>query len=149
MATEILSGASNPSYTNNTGQNVRIIINFMQSAPSGAVLPDTRRQHNINISWAGITVSGGGLVPREGFAIGKNVAYIALERTQFAGIFQSVYGTSQNAGISSPAGAGEPAGGASPFSIGLALPTELMLAPNQRFTATCGAYNIVVIPENG
>lgn len=148
MATEILSGASNPSYTNNTGQNVRIIINFMQSAPSGAVLPDTRRQHNINISWAGITVSGGGLVPREGFAIGKNVAYIALERTQFAGIFQSVYGTSQNAGISGPSTTAT-SSIASPFSIGLALPTELMLAPNQRFTATCGAYNIVVIPENG
>ena len=29
MASQVLSGASNPSYTNNTGQNVRVVINYM------------------------------------------------------------------------------------------------------------------------
>jgi len=30
-----------------------------------------------------------------------------------------------------------------------ALPTEIMLAAGQTFSATCGPYNIVVIPEAG
>jgi len=31
----------------------------------------------------------------------------------------------------------------------IALPTEIMLAPNQSFSAVCGPYNIVIIKEDG
>ena len=31
MASQVLSGNSNPSYTNNTGQNVRVILNFLSN----------------------------------------------------------------------------------------------------------------------
>jgi hypothetical protein len=30
-----------------------------------------------------------------------------------------------------------------------ALPTELMLAPNQTFSAICKIFNIIIIPEGG
>jgi hypothetical protein len=102
MASQVLSGASNPSYTNNTGQNVRIVINYMAS-------PTT-------VSWGGVSASTTGAS-----AIGRNIAGI------------STVGSANNA-IGSTA---------------FALPTELMLSTSQTFTATCGAYNIVVIPEAG
>jgi len=34
MASQILSGASNPRYTNDTGQNVRVILNFLSNPTS-------------------------------------------------------------------------------------------------------------------
>lgn len=77
MASQVFSGASNPSYTNDTGQNVRIILNFISNATS--------------VSWAGISA----------------------------------------------------------LSSSGPLPQELILAPNQVFSAICGPYNIVVIKENG
>jgi hypothetical protein len=103
MASQVLSGSSNVSYTNNTGQNVRIVINFM-STPSA-------------INWAGVSVTINGLT-----AIGRNLA--------------TVGSISSNNSFST---SGTTAGA----------PTELMLAPGQTFSASCGPYNIVVIPEAG
>jgi hypothetical protein len=112
MASQVLSGSSNPSYTNNTGQNVRVIINYMNSPayPDGGT---------IRMSWAGISVSSSSNKVK---AIGKNLA---------AGYFGnlSLYSYTKDDDIS--------------------LPTEIMLAPSQTFSAVCGAYNIVIIPENG
>ena len=39
MASQVLSGTSNPSYTNNTGENVRVVINFMQGFFKVPILP--------------------------------------------------------------------------------------------------------------
>ena len=75
MASQVISGASNPTYTNTTGQNVRVILNFLSNPTV--------------VSWGGASTT-----------------------TQ-------------------------------PF------PAEIMLAPNQRFSATCGPYNLVVIKEDG
>jgi hypothetical protein len=77
MASRVISGSSNPSYTNNTGQNVRIIFNFLSKPTS--------------VNWAGVSASA----------------------------------------TSGP------------------LPQEVMLAPNQSFSAICGPYNIAIIKENG
>jgi len=77
MASQVISGNSNPTYTNNTGQNVRVILNFL-SRPT-------------TVSWAG---------------------------------------------VSSNASSGP-------------LPSEVLLAPNQTFSAICGPYNILVIKEDG
>jgi hypothetical protein len=41
MASQVLSGSSNPSYTNNTGQNVRLLLNVLDNLTS--------------ISWANVT----------------------------------------------------------------------------------------------
>lgn len=43
MAAQILNGLSNPTYSNNTGQNVRVKINFIENP--------------VNISWANVTIS--------------------------------------------------------------------------------------------
>ena len=102
MAAQVLSGSSNPSYTNNTGQNVRVIINYMSSPTA--------------VSWGGVSATA-----TNASAIGRNVAGI------------STVGSANNA-----TGTGA-----------FALPTELMLSTSQTFSATCGAYNIVVIPEAG
>jgi len=116
MASQILSGSGNVSYTNNTGQNVRVIINFMRTSATTDFANAT-----IAISWGGVGVTA----PLR--AIGRNVAF-------------SGPGSSGNNAVPGPTDTNAVPG---------ALPTELMLAPNQTFTAVCGAYNIVVIPEAG
>jgi hypothetical protein len=114
MASTVLSGSgTNITYTNNTGQNVRVVINYMSS-----------RGGTINMSWAG-SVSIMGQVS----AIGRNLAFTTGSQTPIT------------------------ANNASPItgnvSLKAELPTEIMLAPGQTFSAACGAYNIVIIPEAG
>lgn len=75
MASQVLSGSSNPRYLNDTGKNVRVILNFLSNAES--------------VNWAGVS------------------------------------------------------------AILYPLPVEIMLAPNQTFSAVCGPYNIAVIKEDG
>jgi hypothetical protein len=77
MASQVFSGSSNPTYTNNTGKNVRIILNFLSNATA--------------VNWAGVSA----------------------------------------------------------VSTSGPLPKEVMLAPNQSFSAVCGPYNIAVIKEDG
>lgn len=119
MASQVLSGSSNVSYTNNTGQNVRIIVNYMSSSTN-----------NITMSWAGVSVSS------SLSAIGRNLAFsvtgVGYERS--SGIQQYA----QNA--------------VSPFNLNIAtsLPTEIMIASGETFSASnINGYNIVVIPEAG
>lgn len=109
MASQVLSGSSNVSYTNNTGQNVRIVINFM-STPS-------------TINWAGVSITTNSLT-----AIGRNLGFV----------------TSALASVSAGNAYSTSSGGAATGA-----PTEIMLAPGQTFSASCGPYNIVVIPEAG
>jgi len=124
MASQVLSGTGNVSYTNNTGQNVRIVINYMGSVSS----PGSNPTITINWGGGGASVSGQTGVS---YAIGRNLAFTAL-----------VGGQSISAGLAAN-------NGFLPPQTGSTLPTELMLAPGQTFSATCGAYNIVVIPEAG
>ena len=58
MAAQVLSGSGNVSYTNSTGQNVRVVINYLETIGPGA---------GANLSFQGVTV----LIPY-GF-IGKTV----------------------------------------------------------------------------
>jgi hypothetical protein len=136
MASQVLSGSSNVSYTNNTGQNVRVIINFMASTgvDSGGTIISSMR-----ISWAGNTVAADYIR-----AIGRNLAFHTGALT--SSTFGTVSITANNMSASnlinqSPGTAGE--------TVENALPTELMLAPGQTFSAICGAYNVIVIPEAG
>jgi hypothetical protein len=117
MASQVLSGASNPSYTNTTGENVRIIINYMQSV--------------YVISWSGVAVNSN--APR---TIGRNLAFINLSPAADFGVPVNVSGNNM-------------AGGYSTVNPSVGLPTELMIAPGETFSATCGVYNIVIIPEGG
>ena len=52
MASQVFSGSSNPNYFNNTGKNVRVIINFLSNATA--------------VNWAGVSaVSTVGPLPKE------------------------------------------------------------------------------------
>jgi hypothetical protein len=127
MASTILNGSNNLTYTNNTGQNVRIVINYMQTADTST--------GSIGLSWG----NGASAAAATATAFGKNVAFST-------GMISDVKNSKYNI-IN--------ANGMIPFESGpsqhttQALPSEIMLAPGQTFSATCGAYNIVVIPEAG
>lgn len=125
MASTVLSGSSNPSYTNNTGQNVRIIINFMAGTGS------TPSNIAIALNWAGVSASA------RLNSIGRNLAVYSSQT--FA--VNTNLNTADTGALS--------VNNASGYGVSGALPTELMLAPNQTFSANCGAYNIVIIPEAG
>jgi hypothetical protein len=163
MASQILSGSSNPSYTNNTGQNVRIVINYMYSDSND----------NITINWAGQSVTESSIE-----AIGKNIAC----GTAFYGDYfyfpfpfwnwwrrlntplnAQASVTTQNLSINMPVRSvdfdgtrrgfnrwfTDNADQISGFSISVALPLEIFLAPGQTFSAICGSYNILAIKEDG
>lgn len=166
MASQVLSGSSNPNYTNNTGQNVRIIINFMSSSTTG----------EITLNWAGTSITRGNVE-----AIGKNIASASgfygdfgftgfipfgwwkkINQTFFP---SSALGT-QNISIRYPGATSTPdvdftkSGWKrffressnteiTSYSFAIAFPTEIFLAPGQTFSAVCGAYNVVAIPEGG
>jgi len=135
MASQVLSGSSNPSYTNNTGQNVRVVINFMRNVSS--------------ISWAGVSASA----PE--CTIGRNLASLNFFYDYDAApISNPVYVRSVTSSMTGNNLAGNISTANQPEEVSssdfsIALPTELMLASGQTFSATCKAYNIVVIPEAG
>ena len=130
MASTVLSGTGNVTYTNSTGQNVRVVINFMQGPSAGS--PGTFSVFNMSFGGATISVS---LV-----AIGRNLSSGSIINTS-SGAPLAAFG--QNALYSQNTGPS-------------AAPTEIMLAPGQTFSTSApnpsyplGAYNIVVIPEAG
>lgn len=163
MSSQILNGSSDPSYTNNTGQNVRIVINFMYA--------NTR--NSVTINWGGNSVTEYNIE-----AFGKNIACASGFYGDYYGIgwpffswFFGLFGsirqarssiTTQNVAIKLPTtqeifnrtvkgwylwfkSSREIAG----FSMAIALPLEIFLSPGQTFSAICGAYNILVIKEDG
>ena len=148
MASQVLSGTSNPSYTNNTGENVRVVINFMQGFFK--VEPPSNQggtSSTITLNWAGISVSN--VLRNETLTIGRNLAISRLTRdtneTSLAGAPLNVSAINSVITTTALAAVGNNASG----NGGVSLPTELMLAPGQTFSAVCGIHNIVVIPENG
>ena len=179
MASQVLSGAANPNYTNNTGQNVRIVINYMAGTPFVPAVAEQRNSFGgivraaaaavpstITINWAGVSASSSS--NQANTAIGRNLAYSQLFRDTAAGGVQTVRGQDLRPGqpgfvqfdagpsanvtfntvpVTNTISLAAIANNAAGF-VG-SLPTELMLAPGQAFSAVCGVYNIVVIPEAG
>jgi hypothetical protein len=162
MASQVLSGASNPSYTNNTGQNVRIVINYMSGAPVPVLGGSTVGPLvGITLNWAGVSVSAALQ------AIGRNLAFVSAAGTIEEYPFRegialppgSVTGFSISANnansLPTPTRTtvGTTGGNQTQFVVNTptrgSLPLEIMLASGQTFSAVCGVYNIVVIPEAG
>lgn len=149
MASQVFSGTGNFSYTNSTGQNVRVIINFMQASNIGA------NAGGIYISWSGASVGA-----PYAHSIGRNLAgvnAIRIERQNYSNsgnLALSYFPVSnignQGYGFAALNGANMiSVEGPAPQQQNMALPTEIMLAPNQSFSAVCGPYNIVVVKEDG
>jgi hypothetical protein len=64
MASQVISGTSNPSYTNSTGKNVRIIFNFLSRATS--------------VNWAGASANASsGPLPAE-IMLASNQTFSAI-----------------------------------------------------------------------
>jgi hypothetical protein len=150
MASQVLSGATNASYTNNTGQNVRLIINYMTNVTA--------------MTWAGVTVTASART------IGKNVP-ISYSATNFTMTLPTGILNASNISASADPGRitlrGTVAFTSGTSSTGEAIPlrasgtlnltpstnsdfpVELMLSNGQTFSAVCGAYNIISIKEDG
>ena len=127
MASTVLSGSSNVSYTNNTGQNVRVVINYMSGDPD----PST------GYPYIYMSFGSSGTISAIVRAIGRNLAFSTGIGGGSGGIYAAISANNM-AASDSPSG----------YEFNnVALPTEVMLAAGQSFSATCGPYNIVVIPE--
>lgn len=208
MASQVLSGASNASYTNNTGQNVRLIINYMSNVTS--------------MTWAGVNVTATATTIGKdiqnitgdfrGLVLGRSISRVTNLRVgtrnngyqdvreltlsnekvniQVSGVVENQVEGSQIQDVNVTLGTrrysyGDISSGSSsgiltnilgafaPFLLKLRggdrpefagpnifyvpqtiskggnFPAELMLAPNQSFSAICGAFNAIVIKEDG
>jgi hypothetical protein len=170
MASTVLSGSSNPTYTNNTGQNVRVVINFMRSLRttfSRGIF--TLGRETLTINWAGVSQtyrteddtpdSRGNVktVARTVF-IGRNLAFVQSIVASESDLNTTNPGkngpviaalSSSNAMAPSPANDTSFNFAPSEIEVAFAFPTEIILAPNETFSAVCGIHNIIVIPELG
>ena len=128
MAAQVLSGTGALTYTNNTGENVRIVINFLRT---GHVSTST-------MSWGGGTSIE--LVPN--CTMGRNLATLDIAEKENSSVNVAIGIAGQNA-HTGHAGGFEGA------------PTEIALANGDTFSLTDGGgstsntYNILVIPESG
>ena len=121
MASTVLSGTSNVTYTNNTGQNVRVVINFAQTTSTG-----------LNMSWS---ATGGGTVSVSTTltSIGRNLAFYENNTNGYTIVGNNATSSSNN-------------DGALPTEIMLAAGQTFSLSS---VTSTVTSYNIVIIPEAG
>jgi len=132
MSATILSGTGNVSWTNNTGENVRVVINYFGANDAGSAT-----------NGLGISMNAGGAIFLASAAkvFGKNLA-TSGGRT---GSETSQVFVSENMITSSSTGiiAFAPQ----------ALPTEVYLSDTRTLTITLtggtASYNILIIPEGG
>jgi len=119
MASQVFSGTGNFSYTNNTGQNVRVIVNYCSNQQGGSLA-------SILMNWASVSITIGA------FAFGRNLAFTSTSSSNgyVANNMLSNGGTSAPTEIMLSNGQS--------FSLSSTSSTW----PNE-------AYNIVVIPEAG
>lgn len=142
MASQVLSGSSNPSYTNNTGQNVRVLINYMASCTS--------------MTWAGVTVTTTSTtISKNNLQIQTREVTVPINGT-LSGTVSAVQGAQEPIFVSANYGTTSTSSTFTttayvPTTVGPSanLPVEIILAPSQSFSAVSDAYNIVVIKEDG
>jgi hypothetical protein len=150
MATQALNGSGNVSYTNQTGKNIRLIINYININAA---------TQNVTFSWGN---NGQYVVSGLNFSFGKNLAFSRLENTSTSRV-RSISGTGANSSSAdirqSPSSKNLVAVDFSDTSSGtspnrpLGVPMEYMLSPSQTFNisggvGSVGAYNILTITEN-
>lgn len=196
MASQVLSGATNASYTNNTGQNVRLIINYMSNVTS--------------MTWAGVTVTASsttigkdiqnitgefrqavpGAEPPRGFlrpdvfpsgGYDANLAEVSnkkaviyrrnasrIDSRTFADVVPTIWAATDDstnswvrqtinlvAGSSSLIEQNDPQYQNNLYYVPLTVsrggnfPVEIMLSNGESFSSVCGAYNAIVIKEDG
>lgn len=123
MASEVFSGTSNFSYTNSTGQNVRIIINYARASNANNVTMSWGSSGAVSISYNNVG------------AFGRNLAsFISnIDSTNSVSISANNVATTANNTEDT-----------------IAFPTEIMISNGNTFAlSNINAYNIVIIKEDG
>jgi hypothetical protein len=157
MASQVFTGSSNFSYTNNVPgrQNVRIVINYMESkvtdtvgTRSGAGLRALWKLYEIRLTWQGVSLrrretqgfSGNELLIGDAQLPTFEAGDVTVEAREilsdnFYNSNRLIIGKSLPPNINA--------------TDTTTLPTEILLPPGETLNCVCGVYNIVVIPENG
>ena len=124
MASEVFSGTSNFSYTNSTGQNVRIIVNYARAS----------NVNNVTMSWGSagaVSISYNNVG-----AFGRNLA--------------SFVSNSNSTGYPVSIAANNVSPTANNTEDTIAFPTEIMISNGHTFSlSNINAYNIAIIKEDG
>lgn len=134
MAATILSGTGNVSWTNNTGENVRVVINYFGANDAGSTT-----------NGLGISMNAGGAIflASATKAFGKNLAFSG----GYAGAEASVTYNNHNL-ITGLSNLTRPE-----VTTAQALPTEVYLSDTRTLSITLtggtASYNILIIPEDG
>ena len=150
MASQVLSGANNASYTNNTGQNVRLIINYMSNVTSmtwagvNVTASATTIGKNVPISYSATNFTMS--IPTGTLAAGNISASNDASRINLRGTVSYITGQRTNTGADIPALA---SGTLNLTPSTNKFPTELMLANGEKFDSVCGAFNAIIIKEDG
>ena len=126
MAATVLNGKGNVSYTNNTGQNVRLVFNFLKKEGSSdaTITVSNSTGDNLIMSLLGDCV------------IGKNLAFLDTVTNAY-----NISGIAGQNAFTNHAGGME------------GLPTEVAMGAGETFSIVASDgyihYNIIVIPEAG
>ena len=124
MAAQVLSGSGNVTYTNSTGQNVRVVINYLKNITA-----------NGTMTFQGVSVD---LIANQVY--GKTLAF----KDEFAG--------GGRTGVTQVMAAGTQAEGvqrtAIPLEIAIANGETLSIS-NSSSSAYIDGYNMIIIPEAG
>ena len=123
MAAQVLSGSGNVSYTNSTGQNVRIVINYIDVLTGAG---------NGTMSFQGVTVE---LIA--GASYGKTLAFTDDFGGNSAGATQSM--SAQTGGTGNRT--------AVPLEIAIAAGETFSITHND--STRIKGYNCIIIPEAG
>ena len=140
MASQVLNGSGPVSYTNNTGENVRVIINYLKINNVGP------NPNNVIMSFGSASASTKFGSNPKSTTLGKNLGYVFRLATAGGSALQANNAETDDFAFDN--------------DDGFALPTEVMLAPNETFSISMqntqfgfsnaiGSYNIVIIPEGG
>ena len=129
MAAQVLSGTGNVTYTNSTGQNVRICINYLSFHDA---------------TYGELTITS---------AAGQNTTFETTAQAVYGKYIGTLNMAGDGGGYSNHAGWGSKKG--SPYTGSVrAIPIEFALENGANFTATVDTanfpkYNIIIIPEAG
>jgi len=121
MAAQVLSGEGNVTYTNSTGQNVRLVINYLEN----------------DISTATITYPGFSISIPKNIKVGKTLAYIDYG-----------YGGNNSPSVAMAYNDGGGLRVCVPLEIALAN-GQTFSVNNPTNSSYIRGYNIIIIPEAG
>ena len=121
MAAQVLSGSGNVSYTNSTGQNVRLVINYL----------DVLDTCTLSIPGAGSITFG-----QNGSIYGKTLAYRSSA-------------TAGNGSMAAKGGSNSDHLIPIPLEIAMANGDTFSISATRAGSADIKGYNIIIIPEAG